>query len=65
MNSIKKARLLAGITQTELAHKVGVSVVAVNKWENGVMFPNVKRLKTVADALNTTVEVLISDREVS
>ena len=65
MNQFRKARLLAGITQGELAKRVGVSVVSVNKWENGHVFPDVRRLKTVADALNTTVDVLISEKEVS
>ena len=65
LNTIKKARLLAGITQRQLADSVGVSTVTVSKWERGIMFPNVQRLKIVADSLNTTVEMLISDREVS
>ena len=65
LNAIKKARLLAGLTQRELADAVGVTAITVSKWENNVMFPNVKRLKTVADALGTTVEVLIDDKEVS
>lgn len=65
LNTIKKARLLAGLTQRQLAEAVGVSAITVSKWEKGTMFPNVKRLKSVANALDTTVEVLISDKEVS
>ena len=59
MNQIKRARLIAGLTQTELAEKLGVSSVSVHKWEHGESFPNVKRLKQVADALNTTVGDLL------
>lgn len=64
MNPFRKARMIAGITQTELAEKIGVSAVAVNKWENGHTFPSVKRLRAVANALNITVEELISEKEV-
>ena len=59
MNQIKRARLIAGLTLRELADLLGVSYVSVWKWEHGESFPNVKRLKQVADALNTTVGDLL------
>lgn len=33
---IKKYRKEAGITQEEMANRLGVTTPAVNKWENGV-----------------------------
>ena len=61
MNRIKRARIIEGITQTELAVKLGVSAVSVCKWENGQTFPSIKRLKKVAEALHTTVADLLEE----
>lgn len=63
MNSFKKARLKIGLTQTEVANRLGVSIVTVCKWEKGICFPAVKRINAVADALNTTVDELLDERE--
>ena len=63
MNRIKRARLIRGITQTELAEELGVSVVTVSKWELNRSFPRAKRLKKVADVLHTTVPDLLKDQE--
>ena len=63
LNQIKKARLISGITQGELASKLGVSTGAVSQWENGKTFPDVSRLKKLAFVLNTTVEKLLEDEE--
>ena len=62
MNNIKQARLIAGLTQSELADMIGVSRVSVWKWEKDIVFPRPRRLKPVADALNTTVEKLLEGR---
>ena len=61
MNRIKRARLIEGLTQNELAVKLGVSTVAVCKWENGQTFPSAKRLKAVAETLHTTVADLLEE----
>ena len=62
MNSFKKARLIAGLTQAELAKKIGVSCVSVSQWETGKNLPNVNRLAMVADILGTSVEKLLEER---
>lgn len=61
INAIKRARLIEGLTQMELAQKLGVSAVSVCKWETGKTFPSSKRLKRVAEALNTTVSELLKE----
>ena len=33
---IRKYRKIKGLTQQEMAQRLGVSTPAVNKWENGV-----------------------------
>lgn len=50
---IKKARLAAGMTQKELADKVGVKFAAIHKYENG-MIVNLKRetIAALAEALD-------------
>lgn len=63
MNRFKSARMIEGLTQGELAKKLGVSCVSVSKWENGESLPNVKRLKDVAEVLHTTVGYLIGEQE--
>ena len=61
LNAIKKARLLAGYSQEQLAEKVGVSAGAVSQWETGRVHPNVKRLKLIAGVLETTVDNLLEE----
>ena len=61
LNSFKRARLLAGLTPTEVAKALGVSNVAVCQWETGKRMPRVKRLQTVADVLHTTVAELLEE----
>lgn len=61
---IKKARLEKGLTQEELAEKVGVKKSAVAKWENGRV-SEIKRsnLKNLADALGLAPTQLLGDIE--
>ena len=63
MNSFRRARLIQGMTQAELANALGVSTVTVCKWELGRGLPKAKRLKEVADALHTTVSDLLNEPE--
>ena len=37
---IKRTRQVAGLTQAELAKRIGVSYASVNRWENGQSRPN-------------------------
>lgn len=61
INSFKRARLIAGFTQEQLAEMLDVSCVAVSKWENGKTLPTPSRIKEVAQALHTTVAELLND----
>lgn len=38
---IRQKRLEKGITQEQLAERLGVTAPAVNKWEKGVSYPEV------------------------
>ena len=45
-----------GLSQEELAEKIGVSRQAVSKWETGDALPEITKLKALADTFNVTVD---------
>lgn len=55
------ARKAAGLTQTKLAAKLGVTAVTVSNWESGRSRPPLRTLVAVAAALATTTEQLLND----
>lgn len=53
--TIKELRLAAGMTQEQLAHKVGVTVTTINRWELGKCKPHQvikKRLDQVLERVS-------------
>lgn len=52
--NLKKHRLLAGLTQAELAEKLGVDPHSVQNWEVGRRSPNLKTIQAIAKALKCT-----------
>ena len=59
-NRIKERRTELGLTQAELAEKVGVTRKTVNTVENGVFIPSTTLALRLARALNLPVESLFS-----
>jgi putative transcriptional regulator len=57
---LKAARMAAGLTQAELALKVGVTRKTINTVENGVFVPSTVLALGLARALGVTVEALFS-----
>ncbi len=55
---LKEARTEAGLTQAELAERVGVSRKTINTVENGVFIPSTLLALKLAEALKTKVEAL-------
>lgn len=47
--TLKAARVNAGLTQTEAAKKIGVSINTLFNYENGTSFPDVRVLKRIED----------------
>mgnify|MGYP002795186091 CR=1 FL=1 len=55
-NQIKKIRRERGLSQAELAEKVGVSDKTISKWETGVVLPNLIDLKSLCDILDVRID---------
>ncbi len=56
---LKTCRKNAGLTQEQLADKMGVTTVSVQNWENGKTKIEISRLMDLAAVLNVPVENLI------
>ena len=56
---IKKFRIAAGLTQTELANKIGTQQFRISLWESGKVKPSINMLIKLSVALGVTVNDLI------
>lgn len=45
---IRRRRRAMGMTQTDLAHSVGVGLATVSRWEQGLHDPKLHQLKALA-----------------
>ena len=61
---IKKLRKIKGLTQTELAERIGVSRTAIYDWERGAYMPEGANLRKLAEMLDTTVGYLVGETPV-
>lgn len=59
--NIKALRKAKGLSQEEFASKLNVVRQTVSKWEKGLSVPDAGMLIQIADALNTTVNVLLGE----
>ena len=57
--SIREMRIKRGMSQQMLADELGVSAVAVSKWERGVTQQGIQAPKQMADIFGVTVDALI------
>ena len=48
---IKEFRLKAGLTQSELAAKLGIPYQSIGQWERGLRSPKIETLQKIAEAL--------------
>lgn len=58
---IRQLRKSAGMSQMQLAERIGVSYQQVQKYEKGVNKLSISRLKQIADALGVTVNVFLEE----
>ena len=61
-NRIQKFRKEKGMTQEELAEKLGVSSQAVSKWENDASCPDITLLPELCRSLGVTTDELLTGR---
>lgn len=59
--NLKEIRTKKGITQEQLASKVGVLNTSICNYETGIREPNLDTLKKLATALEVTVDELLED----
>lgn len=62
--TIKKLREARGITQQQLAEKIGVSSKAVSKWETAKGLPDISLVESLSQALGVSVMELMSGETV-
>ncbi|MFS9449917.1 helix-turn-helix transcriptional regulator [Streptococcus cristatus] len=60
---LKDLRRQAGLTQVEVAEKLGISQPAYASWERGVKKPTQENLVKIAQILNVSVDYLIGNSE--
>jgi transcriptional regulator with XRE-family HTH domain len=59
--SIRAHRLIAGMSQTDLANQLGVSFQQVQKYEKGVNRVGAGRLPLIAEIFNVPISALFND----
>ncbi len=57
-NKIKQLRYKAGLTQEQLASKLGISAQSVSKWENSVSMPDITLLPLLAEEFGVSIDEL-------
>jgi transcriptional regulator with XRE-family HTH domain len=55
--AILNARIRAGMTQTELSKKSGISQADISRLENGSRNPSIALLKRLANAMDSTLKI--------
>ena len=60
---IKYHRKRLGMTQEQLAERIGVSAQAVSKWENNLSCPDISILPELAALFGITVDELLGKNE--
>ena len=56
---IRRLRMAHGITQVELAHRLGVSKQSVSNWESNNIQPSIELLEKIADLFGVTTDYLL------
>ncbi len=60
--NLQRLRKAKGLSQEELAVKLNVVRQTVSKWEKGLSVPDAQMLLDIAEALDTTVNVLLGEQ---
>lgn len=60
---LKKLRKDTGLTQVEVANKLGISQPAYASWERGIKKPTQDNLVKIAQILNVSVDYLVGNSQ--
>ena len=60
---LKDLRKQAGLTQVNVAERLGVSQPAYASWERGIKKPTQENLVKIAQVLNVSVDYLVGNSE--
>ena len=58
---LKEIRKKEGISQEQLAERIGVTRQAITKWETGKGLPDVENMVIIAEIFKTTIDELLTD----
>ena len=58
ISALRKAQ---GLTQMELADKLGISFQAVSNWERGNTMPDISKLPDLAEIFSVSIEEILGD----
>lgn len=58
---LKEIRKEQGLSQEQLAEKIGVSRQAITKWETGKGMPDIENMMILAEIFKTTIDELVSN----
>ncbi len=65
MSNLRQHRMIAGLTQEELAKCVGMHRVSINELETGKRSPRPRTIKKLADALGVDARKLMSSTDLT
>lgn len=60
---IRNLREMAGMSQTDLAARLGVKPCTVSRWESGEKVPELTTLLKLADVFGVTLDYLLGRNE--
>lgn len=58
---IRELRLQKGLTQKQLGDLCGMADSAIRRYESGRANPKLETIKKIADALDTSIDILLED----
>lgn len=58
-NAIRQVRIKAGLSQSQLAEKIGVKQKDISRWETGARKPKLETLQKIANACNANIIDLV------
>ena len=62
--SLKRLRMERGLSQEELARRLGTSKQAISRYENGARVPKISTVSALAAALDAPLTALTGEEEV-